>query len=289
MKRRLLSAIVLSATVLSAAFWLPSVLVLAMLVAISTLALLEFYKMLDLAGIPNFRILGTVSGAILIVLTWIALVFSKSESSEFVEILVLFLIVVSSIFRLFPQKNNKQPFPTIACTLLGVLYIPFMFNFLTKLVFAWHEGGAFSVIEPTGRRLTLYLLLVVKFTDGGAYFVGSSIGKHKLFPRISPKKTWEGFFGGLATGVIVSALFYVLSKGDMGLLQFSLLDAILLGIILPAIGVVGDLIESMLKRMANSKDSGCLIPGMGGALDIVDSVLLAAPALYFYCKLCVEQ
>jgi phosphatidate cytidylyltransferase len=140
--------------------------------------------------------------------------------------------------------------------------------------------------------LIIYLILVVKASDIGAYLVGSTCGRHKLFPRVSPGKTWEGLAGGLATGVLMSVLFCAwLRLGPVdphttaaGHLVIGPVDAWVLGFLLSAIGVLGDLIESLLKRSAGLKDSGNHVPGMGGVLDVLDSLLFAAPALYFYLR-----
>ncbi|MCX7009821.1 MAG: phosphatidate cytidylyltransferase, partial [Kiritimatiellaeota bacterium] len=133
--------------------------------------------------------------------------------------------------------------------------------------------------------LILYLLLVVKLSDTGAYFVGCTIGHHKLVPRISPKKTWEGFFGGLAFALVASLLWWHFSGGRLGPLAFPLPHAIGLALLLALMGVLGDLAESILKRAANVKDSASYIQGMGGVLDVLDSLLLAAPTLYIYAAL----
>lgn len=286
LKKRLFSAAVISAIVLTTAFLLPSMLGCVLILVLATAGILEFYKMLDLCGIPSFRILGAVSGIILITTTWLSLTAAPDAAiqNEY-ELFMLFAIIVAAFMRLFPQKHNEQPFSTVACTMLGVLYVPFLLNFITKLGFFWHTGGVTGPVEVTGRRLVMYMLVVVKLTDVGAYFIGSAFGKHKLFHRISPKKTWEGFFGGIATGVMSSILFYLFSSGNLGVIKFEFSDALILGILLPSIGVVGDLAESMLKRISGSKDSGKILPGMGGALDILDSVLFAAPAMFIYTRL----
>jgi phosphatidate cytidylyltransferase len=157
-----------------------------------------------------------------------------------------------------------------------VIYVSFLLSFFAKLLLAWND--------KTGRLLILYLLLVVKAADMGAYFVGCSIGRHKLIPRISPAKTWEGFFGGLLSSVVVSVLFCAFAKDGFGGLPLHLPDAIILGILLGTIGTVSDLTESLFKRGAGVKDSGHMILGMGGILDVIDSLLFSAPALYVYAR-----
>ena len=126
----------------------------------------------------------------------------------------------------------------------------------------------------------------------GAYFVGSLVGRHKMFPRISPGKTWEGLAGGFLAGIAASMILYWLWRSpdpslpvaEFGRLSLTWGHALFLGAFLAAIGVIGDLVESLLKRSAGLKDSGQLFPGMGGILDVLDSLLFAAPALYFYLR-----
>jgi phosphatidate cytidylyltransferase len=140
-------------------------------------------------------------------------------------------------------------------------------------------------VGMTGRMMVLYLIAVVKISDVGAFFTGRSLGKHKLFPRLSPKKTWEGLAGGVLSSLGMSLAFYWFTNGALGKVAFGLHDAIILGLILPIVAVIGDLFESLLKRAAGVKDSGAIIPGMGGVLDVLDSLMFGAPVLYAYVTL----
>ena len=132
--------------------------------------------------------------------------------------------------------------------------------------------------------LLVYAILVIKFTDIGAFFTGSAIGKHKLIPRISPAKTWEGVIGGIVVCSIVSVVFLWLMDFRISGISFSLLDAFLLAVVLGVAGILGDLVESMLKRAADIKDSGSWVKGMGGVLDVLDSLMFAVPAMYVYVQ-----
>ena len=116
----------------------------------------------------------------------------------------------------------------------------------------------------------------------GAYVVGSLIGKHKMIPRISPGKTWEGFAGAIVISTLVSIGFAVLAKDTMP--DLTIIHATILGIILSSTAVLGDLIESLFKREAGVKDSGRLFPGIGGILDLMDSLLFNAPIMYLYLR-----
>ena len=118
--------------------------------------------------------------------------------------------------------------------------------------------------------------------DDRAYVIGSLIGRHKMIPRISPGKTWEGFAGAILTSLVISIGLTRLMGGRVPALTFA--DSIILGLLLPLVSVVGDLAESVVKRDASIKDSGHTIPGIGGALDLIDSILFTAPVLYFYLQ-----
>jgi phosphatidate cytidylyltransferase len=128
----------------------------------------------------------------------------------------------------------------------------------------------------------LYFVVITKFSDTGAYAVGSLIGRHKMIPRISPGKTWEGFAGAILVSTGVSLLFLKFLGQHMA--GMNGLHAILLGVILSVAAVVGDLIESIFKREAGVKDSGRFFPGIGGILDLLDSLLFNAPIMYLYLR-----
>jgi phosphatidate cytidylyltransferase len=285
-----MSGALILAALLASAHFLPAIGIWVVLVAISSLAQLEFYTMINMPGIPVFRLLGLCSGAALITATFVAIgpdpgAVALAYEWEHAILLGSFLAV---FVRQFPQKRNDQPLPTVACTLLGILYVPYLFNFFTRIVFAWSAEGNETEIMHTGRQVALYLIVVVKSSDMGAYFAGTAFGRHKLFPRISPGKTWEGGLAGILTSVLVSVGFYVAAGRRLGALQLGLHDAILLGVLLAVVGGAGDIFESLLKRAAGAKDSGRVIPGMGGILDVLDSLLFAAPAMWVYIRLVLK-
>jgi phosphatidate cytidylyltransferase len=128
----------------------------------------------------------------------------------------------------------------------------------------------------------LWLIVVTKFSDMGAYLTGSLIGKHPLVPHISPKKTWEGFFGALAFSAAGGCALVALLPNKLQ--HLNLVHAGVLGVGLGFAAVVGDLAESIIKRSTDVKDSGSLLPGIGGALDLIDSILFTAPLMFFYLR-----
>ncbi len=132
-----------------------------------------------------------------------------------------------------------------------------------------------------GAFVLLWLLAVTKFTDMGAYITGSLFGKHKMIPHISPGKTWEGFFGAILFAQLAACGIYALIPEKLSALD-SWRHVIALGFLLALLAVIGDLAESVVKRSLHAKDSGNMLPGIGGGLDLIDSICFTAPALYFY-------
>src|SRR5439155_905085 len=158
-----------------------------------------------------------------------------------------------------------------------------LFNFITKIVYLTprSSGG-----QLTGQFYVLYLIAVTKFADMGAYLTGSAIGRHLMVPHISGKKTWEGFFGAIVFALLCSLALFKLMPGHLAALTWT--HATILGLLLGFAAVLGDLAESIIKRSTDVKDSGNLLPGIGGALDLLDSLLFTAPLLFFYLRLVIR-
>ena len=174
---------------------------------------------------------------------------------------------------LFFDSKLEEALPSQAITWLGALYLGFGLGFQQKLFML--QGS----LPRTGSRLILALFVITWFGDTTAYFVGTFLGKHKLAPRVSPKKSWEGAAGNLAGNLLGSFLMVATLCTE-----WTWVDALLLGLLLGVAGQLGDLVESTWKRSAGVKDSnvGVAIPGHGGILDRVDSLVFAAPVLYGY-------
>jgi phosphatidate cytidylyltransferase len=173
--------------------------------------------------------------------------------------MLLFLILMQ-----FKRREMTGVTIDISTTLFGILYVSWLFSFLLKLKYLRSGLGILSSI-----------LLITKLGDIGAYFIGSRFGKIPLIPHISPKKTVEGAIAGLFFSVLGACL-------SRPFLDFSYLHLAFLGISLGTIGQLGDLSESLIKRDCQVKDSGGILPGMGGILDEIDSLLFTAPVFYFY-------
>lgn len=277
--QRTVSGVVLGGGAIALFIWAPAWALFAVMLVVATFASREFYALLPAANIPRYPVVGTLCGLLYLSAVWAQLTCPTLTATQraAIEPAMFFLIVATILIRQFPQKENPRPLETMAGTLMGVLYVPLMLGFYPRLLLTW---GA-----DTGRWLIFYGVVVVKISDIGAYFVGSTLGRHKLCPRISPKKTWEGLFGGIAASLVASLVWWYLGHGRLGLLEFTLPHAVALGLLLPVMGLLGDLAESVLKRAANVKDSASYIQGMGGLLDVLDSLLLTAPLLFIYVLL----
>jgi phosphatidate cytidylyltransferase len=280
--RRLSSTLVLWAIVLGAMFsgqeWLSNAVFVVIMVLLTVVGLIEFFGLVQKRGLVCFPRFGIVAGAVLIVATflrlkgWLGRHDSPARVNDF-ETSLLILFVLGLCVRQFRAKDNPRGIEAIATTLFGLLYVAWLLNFIQKVFFFPGVDGRFYV---------LYFILVTKFSDTGAYVVGSLIGRHKMIPRISPGKTWEGFAGAIVISTAASVVFAHFA-GD-NLAGMTVGHAIVLGVILSLAAVVGDLIESQFKREANVKDSGGFFPGIGGILDLLDSLMFNAPLMYVYLR-----
>ena len=254
-----------------------------LIATIGMVALWEFYRMLDHKKLPNFKIIGMLSGAIFLLGSFYY--FRKvgpGRSYDF-EMLVLLCFLMTMFARqMFQRTRDPMPLETMAYTLFGLLYVLWLFNFVLKIVYVPPLSANGQVM---GQFYVLYLIVVTKFSDMGAYLTGSLIGKHPLVPHISPKKTWEGFFGALVFSIGGSVGMLLLMPGHLSLLHMR--DALILGAGLGFAAIIGDLAESIIKRSCDVKDSGSMLPGIGGALDLIDSLLFTAPLLFFYLRVVI--
>jgi len=196
--------------------------------------------------------------------------FAKKLVDARVFALIIPLFLISFIIELY--KKQGKPFQNLAFTLLGIFYIALPYSLFNFIVF-----NHFNTEYSFGLLLCLF---VFNWTnDTGAYLFGISFGKHRLFERISPKKSWEGAVGGAISVVGIAFLFAHLIP------SISTVNWIILGLLVCVFGVFGDLVESLLKRSLNIKDSGTLLPGHGGFLDRFDAVIFSTPAFFAYLYL----
>ncbi len=242
-------------------------------------ALLEFYDIITLERVLVNQYIGVLIGIVLFGASFLyaqgdvfTIFNAQIEISGKVFLILIPLVVFLFINQLYSEYKN--PFRSIAYTLLGVMYIALPLSLCNMMVFPYHTQQYVSDI-----LLGFFILLWAN--DTFAYVTGMLFGKNRLFERISPKKSWEGFWGGLictvALSLLVAQLFPVLS----------FVNWIVVAVLIVVFGVYGDLIESLLKRNLHIKDSGHFLPGHGGILDRFDSVLVAAPMVFFYLSLFV--
>lgn len=191
------------------------------------------------------------------------------------HLLFTLIIIVLLLLELF--RNKSSAINNVGSTLLGIFYIGIFSASIINLR-QFYADSTFTYIQ--GGFLILSILISIWLCDSAAYFIGSAYGLHKLMPRVSPKKSWEGAIAGF----IFSVIGMVVSKSFM--LEFlTLTNAIVIGIIVGVFGQIGDLIESLIKRDANVKDSSSIIPGHGGILDRFDSLIFSSPIVYLYLLL----
>ena len=250
---------------------------------ITTLALvglLEFYGLAENCKLACFKFSGAAAGGLLMLGTfahfhgWLGINGTPARVNDF-ETGFLILFVLGLCVRQFLSTSGLSGMTAIAVTLFGLMYVPWLLNFIQKIFY-------FPGLNGDGKFYVLYFLLVTKFSDMGAYLVGSLIGKHKMIPRISPAKTWEGFAGAILVSTGASLAFFHFFGAHMA--GMNSMHAIILGVVLSVAAVIGDLIESLFKREAGAKDSGKLFPGIGGILDLLDSLLFNAPIMYLYLR-----
>ena len=281
---RFISTIALWSIALVIAFSGFEILFWLLISAFGMIGLLEFYRMLDHKGLPNFKVTGMICGAVLLAGSFYY--FSKigpARSYDFEVSVLLFFLLTVFARQMFARLRHDEPLQTMAYTLFGLLYVLWLFNFITKIVYLTPRSSS-GVL--TGQFYVLYLIAVTKFSDMGAYLTGSAIGRHLMVPHISAKKTWEGFFGAIVFALFSSLALFKLMPGHLSALTWT--HATVLGLLLGFAAVVGDLAESIIKRSTDVKDSGNLLPGIGGALDLLDSLLFTAPLLFFYLRLVIR-
>ena len=283
--RRLSSTLVLWGIVLGALFsghrLISDVVFVGVLALLGVVGLIEFYGLVEKEGMVCFKGWGVFAGATLIVGTFLhlegwlpGLHGTPSRVNDF-EVIFLIVFVLGLCFLQFLSKSNTKGILAISTTLFGLMYVPWLLNFVQKIYL-------FPGLGEDGKFYVLYFILVTKFSDTGAYAVGSLIGKHKMIPRVSPGKTWEGFGGAIVVSTGISLVFAHLAGPR--LYGMTWVHAMILGVVLSVGAVVGDLIESIFKREAGLKDSGKFFPGIGGILDLLDSLLFNAPLMYLYLR-----
>ncbi len=278
--------------------WLP-IYVLAGLILLSAgICLYELCAMLKKGGYElPFWSLGIATVLWFILKYCVTLIADGATSELSTLILPLSAIIAAALFfRVMLNPKAQQPMGTAALTVVAFFYIPFMLSFLLDVV-----GLAAHTSLNAGIFLAFFLVLVTKLCDTGGYFIGSKWGKHKMCPRLSPGKSWEGTAGGYAFSLTAAGIIIGLAWGfpevkvfDMIRQYTSIQDAFSWGrtawvlgmvVVIVTIGILGDLFESLFKRQCGVKDSSALFPAMGGFFDTFDSIIFVPASALFLLKL----
>ncbi len=254
-----------------AGVYFNAIIALSLFSLIVLLGVDEFYTLVKKSKtIQPIKFWGILTGLVSIIILGLIVLNIVALKLVFIPVLMTFFIFLIELYR---KKEN--PFINVAYTILSMVYIVIPFAMLFHL--GYYSGNSFT--DKYSFHIILGFFLMLWTNDTGAYLAGRFLGKHKLFERISPKKTWEGSIGG---GLLTIGVAYVLS------IYFTNLNStnwIVLAIIVAVFGGLGDLVESMLKRSLNIKDSGNILPGHGGILDRFDGLLLSVPFIYSYLYL----
>src|ERR1700738_436046 len=264
--RRLVSAAAMWAIALFVLFTGNETIFVLLIGSLGLAGLWEYYEMIERSGMRCFKVFGMACGAASFIGTFLAIrTYSETAAYDFENFVLLVFLFGVFARQMFRPTGKNAPLEAMAYTLFGLMYVAWLFNFMTKII---------------------YLVVVTKFTDMGAYLVGSRIGRHQMMPHISPAKTWEGFIGSLVFAVAGSFLMIMLIPKQLAWLNF--FHAMILGLLIGLAAVVGDLGESIVKRSTGVKDSGALLPGIGGMLHLIDSLLFTAPLLFFSLRFLVR-
>lgn len=251
---------------------------------LAVISTVEYFRMLRAANVKCFPRFGLILTLAYCGIAYTHFLKGGKDIPPALDAVAVFAAITGAFtLQLRYSVRGIEALLAVAVNLLGFLYIAFLFNFVARISFALPGEGAMP-----GAFVLLWLLAVTKFTDMGAYITGSLIGKHKMIPHISPAKTWEGFAGALFFAQLAACGLYALMPGKLAALH-SWPHVIALGLLLAILAVVGDLAESVVKRSLHAKDSGNMLPGIGGGLDLIDSICFTAPALYFYLTWIIPQ
>jgi phosphatidate cytidylyltransferase len=268
--KRVFSTVLLWGIVIGTLWFFRTTGALALVTVVAALTLREFYQLMRGMGYEPFDRIGIGCGVFITLGPWIETIWPVPA-----VVWLAFAIVLFSV-RLLGERTPETRVESLGSTLFGLVYVPFMLQFFTRILVARPD----DVVTPDGRLLLcLWLVATAKFCDMGALLTGLAIGKHKMAPQISPKKTWEGAVGGVVFSMAVGATIAWCGRAQLPA-HFSPLVAALMALPIAILGIVADLVESVIKRRANIKDSGGALPGMGGFFDMSDSLILAAPVGY---------
>jgi phosphatidate cytidylyltransferase len=273
MRKRIFSTFCLWALIIACIHFFGTVGGVWLISAVAVLTLREFYEMVHRMGLDPFDKFGMTLGALLMLAPYYAPVLLPAAPELAAPGTILAAAVVVFALRILGERQPHNRVETLAWSLFGVLYVPFMLSFLVRI-------AVLPGPDPkTGLLLMIWIIAVSKFCDVGALLSGLAFGRTKMAPNISPKKTWEGAIGGvvISAGVGAAVAHFL---GHYYPAAFSPLLAAAIAVPIAILAIVSDLIESVIKRRADTKDTGAAIPGIGGIFDLSDSLILTAPVGY---------
>jgi phosphatidate cytidylyltransferase len=279
--RRILSTILLWSLIAAVMYFFRRTGVVVVLAVFTAAAQNELYLMLEKIGHRPFRHLGVTLGVLLIAVPYFVVEYVGRDELHGIDSALIAITMVAACLRVMRERTGGNRMETLIATIFGVVYLPYMLSFIVRVM--WLDTSSEATNGAPAMMLVVWLLCTAKFCDVGALLVGSQIGRHKLAPSMSPAKTWEGAIGGVivASGVCAGLVALFPRQFPAG---FTPLKSALAAMLPATVSITSDLIESVLKRMAGCKDSGKTIPGIGGAFDLVDSLVLAAPVGYLILR-----
>jgi phosphatidate cytidylyltransferase len=239
----------------------------ALVLLINLLSQYEFYKITELKQMLPLKILGLV-GTVLITISF------YKFGTEKLWLIIIILFYITLLIELF--RNKASATLNITATTWGFFYPAVFFNFH---ILIRELPKSLNLDYAAGGRWILLMLVTIWICDTAAYFIGSAMGKHKLFQRVSPNKTVEGAIAGFVFALITAYIFHILY-----IKLLSLSDCLIIGVIVGIMSQIGDLVESLFKRDAGVKDTSGVLPGHGGFLDRFDAPLFVAPVVYLYLR-----
>jgi len=270
----------LATRVIVALFGIPLIIIVSILgkipflifvLFIGLISFFEFSKMLSRRKFYPNLVIGFLSVAIIII----------NSFYRFVSFEILSLIIVPLLLLTELPRKSESAIANIGTSLIGIFYIGF---FASALVLIREYYGDSYFLYDQGGYIIIAVLATIWICDSAAYFIGTATGKHKILPRVSPHKSWEGAIAGFVFSIITMVVAQIIALNFI-----SMQDAIVIGFIVGVFGQAGDFVESLLKRDANVKDSSSLIPGHGGIFDRFDSLLFSAPIIYLYMELIINR